>query len=167
MDARSLIPLFCWIMSLCFFPFNSFPLSDPLFFLSPPRCRLSGGFGLSPGLGHAVLDQLHHLHHYPAHGRPEPLGSRWQAHGGHHVGRRPPPSLCLRWVPEVGASALFHFIMAIKFWDVAGYTARLIFAVNIIVYFVVVNICYTLFAHMRITLHMRSIYYYYHYCYHY
>lgn len=122
---------FVELLSLCFFPFCSVTMSDPVLLLSHVRCRLSGGLGLSPGLGHAVLDQLHHLHHHPPHGRPEPLGRRWQAHGGHHVRRRSPPSLRLRWVPGVGASALFHFVTAVEFWDVGSYTARLIFAVNV------------------------------------
>ena len=71
----------------------------------PPRRGVGGGPGVPPGLGHAVLDELHHLHHQPPHGGPEPLGGLQPQHGGHHVRGRPPPRL--RAGRMSGVSSLF------------------------------------------------------------
>lgn len=40
--------------------------------LCPSRRGFSGGTSLPPGLGHPVLDQLHHLHHQQTHPGPRP-----------------------------------------------------------------------------------------------
>lgn len=116
------------------------------------RCRISGGLGLSPGLGHAVLDQLHHLYHHPAHGRPEPLGRRWQTHGGHYVRGRPPPSLCLGWVPGVKAITLFHLIIPSSSMTLPIILHGWVYCEYCSYFFEVINIYYTLVAHMHFTL---------------
>lgn len=90
------LPVKC-SFSLLILRFISTTLSCPF----PLRCGLSGGIGLSPGLGRTLLDQLHHLHHYPPHSGPDTQRRLQQGDGGHHVWRWPSPSLCSRWVPRV------------------------------------------------------------------
>lgn len=69
------------------------------------RCWLCGRPGLSPWLGHAVLDKLHNIHHHPPHSGPDsPRGLR-EGDGHHHVGRRPSQGICAGRMPEVSCWA--------------------------------------------------------------
>ena len=69
------------------------------------RCWLCGRPGLSPWLGHAVLDKLHNIHHHPPHSGPDSPGGLREGDRHHHVGRRPSQGICAGRVPEVSCWA--------------------------------------------------------------
>lgn len=75
-------------------------------YVSVCRCWVSGGLGVSSGLGHFILDQLHHVHHHPSHCGPEPLGGFRPGHCGQHVRGWPPAGVRPGWMSEVRFS--FH-----------------------------------------------------------
>lgn len=56
----------------------------------PSRCGFSGGPSLPPGLGHPVLDQLHHIHHQQTHPGPKQSGRLREGGRGHALRGRPP-----------------------------------------------------------------------------
>lgn len=70
-------------------------------FNCPSRCGFCGGAGLPPGLGHPVLDQLHHVHHQQTHPGPEPSGRLRERSRGHSVRGRPSTRAGPGWVPKV------------------------------------------------------------------
>lgn len=73
----------------------------------PSRCGFCGGTGLPPGLGHPVLDQLHHVHHQQTHPGPEPSGRLRQGGRGGSVGGRPSTRAGPGWVSEVSHAIIF------------------------------------------------------------
>lgn len=59
-------------------------------------------------MGHIILDQLHHLHHYPSHCGPESLGGFWARCGGHYVRWWPSAGVCAGWVSKVRFLPIFQ-----------------------------------------------------------
>ncbi len=99
------IPWTCCLSFLkCLFKINFLNQFSP--YVSVCRCWVSGGVGVSSGLGYFILDQLHHVHHHPPHCGPEPLGGFRPGQCGHHVRGRPPTGICPGWMSEVRCS--FH-----------------------------------------------------------
>lgn len=94
---RSFPFLFNWTL------FTLPQFGDGIFFLFF-RCRISGGPGLPPAMGHPVLDQLHHLHHQPTDAGPEPNRRLQPAGCGDAVGRWPSSRVGSRRVSKVSTS---------------------------------------------------------------
>lgn len=83
----------------------------------PSRCRFSGGPGLPPGLGHPVLDQLHHVHHQQTHPGPKQSGRLCEGGCGHALRGRPPTHGGPGWVSEVSRSFnSIIFDIGFKIW---------------------------------------------------
>lgn len=86
------------------------------------RCGLRGRLGLSPRLGHSLLDKLHDIHHHPPHSGPDPPRGLRARDGHHHVWRRPPPGLCVGRVPEVSCGlgawgGMGHRVLETTSWE--------------------------------------------------
>lgn len=68
------------------------------------RCGFSRGPGLPPSLGHAVLDELHHLHHHQTNCGPGTSRGLESTGRGHSLGGRPSACPGPGWVSKVSSS---------------------------------------------------------------
>lgn len=83
----------------------------------PSRCGFSGGPGLPPGLGHPVLDQLHHIHHQQTHPGPKQSGCLREGGSDQALWGRPPTRVGPGWVSEVSRSFnSITFDIGFKIW---------------------------------------------------
>lgn len=83
----------------------------------PSRCGFSGGPGLPPGMGHPVLDQLHHIHDQQTHSGPKQSGRLCKGGRGHALRGWPPTHGGPGWVSEVSRSFnSIKFYVGFKIW---------------------------------------------------